>query len=147
MTLEDTDRVVPRYWPGEAPVVLIGAGLNLLQWRAVRWASRSSRWRVWLTAVVTVLACAMVYSGSLRILAAYIPIMMPKLHKTLWLQAMWYTIYFSSWFVLWVAIVTILESERVARRRERQLSNALIAARPKFARCTIRSIRTFWTVH
>lgn len=117
------------YWPGEAPVVLIGAGLNLLQWRAVRWASRSSRWRLWLTTVVTVLAFAMVYSGSLRILAAYIPIMMPKLHKTLWLQAMWDTIYFSSWFVLWVAIVTTLESERVARRRERQLANALIAAR------------------
>ncbi len=86
-------------------------------------------WRLWLTTVVTVLAFAMVYSGSLRILASFIPIMMPKLHETLWLQAMWDTIYFSSWFVLWVAIVTTLEPERVARRRERQLANALIAAR------------------
>jgi two-component system, LytTR family, sensor kinase len=118
-----------KYWLGEIPTVLIGAVLNLIQWRAVRWASRSSRWRLWATVIVTVVAFAMIYSSSMRVVESYTPIMMPERQHVFWRSLVWDTIYFSSWFVLWVAIVATLESERVARRRERQLANALIAAR------------------
>ncbi|WP_369060303.1 histidine kinase [Caulobacter sp. 73W] len=117
------------YWLGEIPVVAIGAILNILQWRAVRWASRGSRWLLWATTFVTVVVFAMAYSSALRFVELYTPVMMPELKKTSWVRTVWDTIYFSSWFVLWVAIVATFESERVAQRRERQLASALITAR------------------
>ncbi|WP_269713798.1 sensor histidine kinase [Caulobacter sp. NIBR2454] len=121
--------LTPEYWPGEIPMLLSGVLVSLAHWRAVRWASRRSRPVLWMVTVVTVLLSGMVYACSLRLLQQVTPLIMPDRRGDFWSGLLWDTIYHSNWFVLWVAIVATMESERVARRREQQLAGALIAAR------------------
>ncbi|WP_296598049.1 sensor histidine kinase [Phenylobacterium sp.] len=117
-----------RYAPGHVTGVLIACALSFAGFAAIR-AVRSRRGPVRAAVTVAVLATsAVLFAASMPLIHQFTPMLRSDDGYSLRLFA-WESLYWLTPFGLWVLLVQVIESGRRERRREANLSEALIAAR------------------
>jgi len=117
-----------RYVPGHVVGVAIACGLSFAGYLALR-SVRERRGPVRALAVVAVLGVsATLFAAAMPLIHVFTPMLRSDDGYSLRLFA-WESLYWLTPFGLWVLLVLVVESGRRERRREANLSEALIAAR------------------
>ncbi|WP_068879041.1 sensor histidine kinase [Phenylobacterium sp. CCH12-B4] len=117
-----------RYALGHVVGVLIACGLSLAGFAALRAVRDRSRTARGVVAVAALLVSACLFALSMPAIHVFTPMLRGDDDYRLQYLA-WESLYWLVPFALWLLLVLVLESGRKARRREANLSAALIAAK------------------